>query len=148
MQFEFATASRIIFGPGKLDTIGAIIAGMGNRALVVSGAPHEITKRLQHLLDLLGITTNFSIVESEPAVETIRDAIEVARLEPIDLVIGIGGGSAIDTAKCIAALVTNPGEVNDYLEVIGQNKPVTNPAHPSSPSRPQRVLARKLPGTR
>jgi len=130
MQFEFATASRIIFGPGKLDIIGAIITGMGSRALVISGAPYEITERLQHLLDLQGITSNLTRVESEPTVETIRDAVEVARLKSITLVIGIGGGSTLDTAKTIAALMTNQSDITDYLEAIGQNKPLTNPALP------------------
>ena len=58
------------------------------------------------------------------------DFIDLARQKSTKLLIGIGGGSAMDTAKTIAALVTNPGDVIDYLEVIGQNKPLNTPALP------------------
>ncbi|MFW5831651.1 MAG: iron-containing alcohol dehydrogenase, partial [Prolixibacteraceae bacterium] len=62
-------------------------------------------------------------ISSEPTIQLIDDGIETARKNACDVVIGFGGGSAIDSAKAIAALVPNKGELLDYLEVIGKGKP-------------------------
>ncbi|MHC4790689.1 MAG: iron-containing alcohol dehydrogenase [Planctomycetota bacterium] len=61
----------------------------------------------------------------EPTKTTAKTAVEQARKAKSDLVISIGGGSAIDTAKVIAAMLTNSGELEDYLEVVGLGKPLT-----------------------
>jgi len=76
----------------------------------------------------LSIST-FSVV-SEPAVALVLEGTEQARSCGSDLVIGMGGGSAIDAAKAISALLTNPGDPFDYLEVIGHGRPLTHPAVP------------------
>jgi alcohol dehydrogenase class IV len=130
MQFEFATASKIIFGPGKLNSIDGLIHEFGNRVLIVSGAPTEISERLINLLEEHQKICTFSKIDREPTVTIICGLVELARETKPDLIIGIGGGSAIDTAKATAALLTNPGDVIDYLEVIGQNKPLNNPSLP------------------
>lgn len=130
MQFEFATASKIIFGTGKLNSIGTIVEEFGNRVLIVSGGPQEISDRLHILLDLHAISCSLYRIHKEPTIDTVGDVVELARRTSSNLVIGIGGGSAIDTAKAAAALLTNPGEMIDYLEVIGSNKPLINPSVP------------------
>jgi alcohol dehydrogenase class IV len=130
MQFEFATSSRIIFGMGKLSSIGNIATQMGNNALIVSGVPKNISDHLVDLLNEHRIKSNVIIASAEPTVQMIRDWLEFARKYTYDLVIGIGGGSAIDSAKAIAALISNPGDITDYLEVIGLNKTLTNPLLP------------------
>jgi alcohol dehydrogenase class IV len=130
MQFEFATAAKILFGAGKLNTIGEIIAGMGDSILVVYGVPTEIRDRISDLLELTGRSVEFIHISSEPSVEDLQNSIAFARHLSANLVIGIGGGSAIDTAKATAALLSNPGEVTDYLEVIGLNKPLIFPSIP------------------
>jgi alcohol dehydrogenase class IV len=56
--------------------------------------------------------------------------IDLAKHSAIDLVIGIGGGSALDSAKTISVLITNPGEITDYIEVIGLHKPLITPSVP------------------
>jgi len=56
----------------------------------------------------------------------IAQGVEHARAERCDVVIGFGGGSALDSAKAIAALDTNPGDITDYLEVIGRGRPLKN----------------------
>lgn len=130
MQFEFATPSRIIFGSGKLDSIGRLVAGFGKRVLVISGAPPAIQDRLASLLEQTGILYSITKVENEPTVDDLRSILKLTPQNSIDVVIGIGGGSAIDTSKAIAALLTNPGDISDYLEVIGENKPLVNPSLP------------------
>jgi alcohol dehydrogenase class IV len=130
MEFEFATASKIIFGPGKLNSIGALIELFGNRVLIVSGAPLEISGRLLNLLELRDNKCTVIKIKDEPTVDIIYEVVELARDTKPDALIGIGGGSAIDTAKSTAALLTNPGDVTDYLEVIGLNKTLNHPSLP------------------
>ncbi len=130
MQFEFATASKIIFGSGKLNTIGDLAGSFGKRVSVISGAPVEITERLLKLLKSQHGTCQLVIVNREPTVDTVREVVELTRQINPELIIGIGGGSALDMAKATSALLTNPGDVTDYLEVIGQNKTIQQPCLP------------------
>lgn len=69
-------------------------------------------------------------VDGEPTVELARRGADVARTGRCDVVIGFGGGSAIDAGKAIAALAANPGDVLDYLEVVGQGKHLPKPSLP------------------
>jgi alcohol dehydrogenase class IV len=66
----------------------------------------------------------------EPQVEHIEQALEIARRDKCDLVVGLGGGSAIDAAKAVAGLMANGGEPLDYMEVIGKGQKLTRPAVP------------------
>ena len=125
MRFELATAARIVCGPGSSAELPHIAAGFGKRAMVVTGSKPG---RVRHLIESLhpsGISTFIFPVEGEPAVDCVRLGAERAR-GACDLLIGIGGGSAIDAAKAIAAMATNSGDPLDYLEVIGQGQPIEN----------------------
>jgi alcohol dehydrogenase class IV len=126
MQFEFSTVSRIIFGVGKLNSLSELAVSLGKKAFIVSGAPKSISVLLEGQMDTMGIEWTQIKVSHEPTVELITEIIGTARHFSPNLVIGIGGGSAIDTAKAVAALLVNPGTVTDYLEVIGSNKPLNN----------------------
>lgn len=120
-EFEFATATRIIFGEGKLDETPAAIVPFGRRVLVVTGRNPD---RALPLLDLLAdFDCATHAIPGEPKIADVQAAIPVAR--DCDAVVAIGGGSAIDASKAIAALATNPGEPLDYLEVIGAGQPLT-----------------------
>jgi alcohol dehydrogenase class IV len=130
MRFEFATATRIIFGNGALNNIGPLAADLGTHALVVGGSTLERVKPLINLLDEQGIETTFYSVTGEPTTDIALDGVRQARTGGCDMVIGMGGGSVLDTGKAIAALLTNEGNLFDYLEVIGQGKPLTQPAAP------------------
>jgi alcohol dehydrogenase class IV len=132
MRFEFATATRIIFGPGTLQEVPPIVAGIGHRALVVTGHSTERARPLLEALtresDGLSVTT-FSVI-GEPTTDLVRKGTEFARELTCDVVIGFGGGSALDAGKAIAALLTNGGQPLDYLEVIGHGQPITQPPAP------------------
>jgi len=130
MNFEFATATRIIFGPGKFQETGILAKSIGKRALVVSGIPKHLTAPLVEQLSLSGIPSLVLRVSKEPTIELVQQGITEAQNFGCDLVIGFGGGSAVDTGKAIAALATNPGEPLDYLEVIGAGKSLTQPPLP------------------
>jgi len=126
MQFEFATASRIVFGAGKIREVPAAVRNVGSRVLLVRGRTGE---RSVTLVRELGGCVEFS-VEGEPTIEHARRGAEVARTGRCDVVIGFGGGSAIDAGKAIAALAANPGDVLDYLEVVGKGKPLPKESLP------------------
>ncbi len=128
MPFEFATAGRILFGEGVVREVPALAAESGRHALLVTGRSPE---RAASLVERLGhIRTALHRVTGEPTTETIARGLQSAREAGCDHVIGIGGGSVIDEAKIISALMTNGGELMDYLEVIGKGKPLAHPAAP------------------
>jgi len=123
MNFEFATAGRILFGPGVLRQIGPLAAAMGRSALIVSGRPAAALEPLRRVLEAQQVA--LFAVSGEPTVEVIREGVAAVRTAGSDLVIGFGGGSALDAGKAIAALAANPGDVLEYLEVIGGGKSLT-----------------------
>src|SRR5438552_2947270 len=131
MRFEFATATRIVFGAGALSEVGPIAKGFGHRALIVTGRSAGRASALNRLLGEQGIARWTLAIAGEPKIEDVERGIQLARREGCDLVIGFGGGSAIDAAKAVAALTTNEGDVLDYLEVIGRAEPLTNPPLPA-----------------
>src|SRR6266513_552502 len=130
MRFEFATATRIIFGAGALCEVGLIAKEFGDRALVVTGKGVDRARPLLALLEASGISSALFSISGEPIIDLVVRGARFARAEKCGFVIGFGGGSAIDAGKAIAALMTNEGDVFDYLEVIGQAKPLTNPPVP------------------
>ncbi len=130
MRFEFAAATRIVFGPGALREVGPMAKDFGHRALIVTGRSTGRASALNRLLGEQGIARWTLAIAGEPKIEDVERGIQLARGEGCDLVMGFGGGSAIDAAKAVAALTTNGGEVLDYLEVIGRAKPLTNPPVP------------------
>jgi alcohol dehydrogenase class IV len=130
MQFEFATAGRVIFGPGTVRQVGALAQGMGRRALVVRGSSEARAASVLASLDAAGVQAVSAVMLHEPTTERVRESVEMAREAGCDLVVGIGGGSVIDGAKAIAALLANGGVPLDYLEVIGRGQPITRPSVP------------------
>lgn len=130
MQFEFVTAGRIIFGEGTASEIAAAAKSWGTRSFVVTGSdPARADKLLAETLPRSATWAPFPVT-GEPTVDLIAQGIRQARESACDVVIAMGGGSVIDAGKAIAGLLTNAGEVMDYLEVVGQGKPLTNPAAP------------------
>jgi alcohol dehydrogenase class IV len=130
MRFEFATATRILFGPGVVREVAPAAKEMGTRALLVTGSRTERASLLIEALKAEGIGCVSLAVHAEPSVALVRQGVELARREQCDLVIAFGGGSAIDAGKAIGALLTNRGELGDYLEVIGKGQPLQNPPVP------------------
>ena len=124
MQFEFATANRIIFGEGVLGQVGERAAEFGQRALVVCGRSVERAKGLRDILKASGVNSQIFSVPGEPTVEIVQRGVQIVRQGDFDLIVAFGGGSALDAGKAMAAMATNPGELLDYLEVIGRGKPL------------------------
>ncbi|MGO8692745.1 MAG: iron-containing alcohol dehydrogenase [Rectinemataceae bacterium] len=128
--FEFATASRVRFGRGAVGEAGKAAAAFGRRAVVVCGSDPAGAAFLLDLLRVEGVEAYAQPVRGEPSFGAVLRALEAARSFRAELVIGIGGGSVLDSAKALAALFANPGEILDYAEVIGSGRPLSAPSLP------------------
>lgn len=129
-RFEFATTGRVVFGAGASRELGELAAAFGRRALVVTGRSADRTRPLADALRSRGLAVEPFAVLGEPDIARIEQGRTLAHESGADFVIGIGGGSAIDAAKALAALAANNGEVLDYLEVVGRGRPLEKPSLP------------------
>ncbi len=121
-SFEAFLPTDIIFGPGKVKVLPEKVKGLGKKALIVTG--RKSTKEsglLDEVISLLkraGISSVvFDRVTPNPTLETVDEGAELARKEGIDLIVGLGGGSAIDTAKAISVTAYSGGSYWDYTRV-------------------------------
>jgi alcohol dehydrogenase class IV len=130
MRFEFATTTRIIFGSGSLKEVGSIAKEFGRRALVVTGGNPARARTLLELLHAAGLHPTVIPVSGEPTVAMVEQGVALAQRECCTQVISFGGGSAIDAGKAIAAMLTNPGSLLDYLEIIGRGQSLTHAPAP------------------
>ncbi len=130
MRFEFATAGRIFFGPGTLSEVVPAAKSLGRRPLVVTGRHPDRAAPLLGLLTAAGLSPEIFAVPGEPTTNTVLTGLERARAAGCDLVIGFGGGSAVDAAKALAALLGHAGDLLDHLEVIGRGQPLPGPGVP------------------
>jgi alcohol dehydrogenase class IV len=129
-RFEFSTATRIIFGWDSLAEIGPLAGAYGKHALVVTGSDPAKAKRLLDLLNSEQVLASVFSIPCEPTLELVEQGTAYGKKLGADLVIGFGGGSAIDGAKAIAAMLTNPGSLLDYVEIIGRAQPIPNAPAP------------------
>ncbi len=130
MPFEFATAARIVFASGAVQQAPAIAASLGQRPLLVAGSRPERAEPLLAGLRGRGLFPAIFSVGGEPTVARVLEGVAQARQAGCDLVIGFGGGSVLDAAKAIAALLANGGDPLDYLEVVGRGQPLLQPSLP------------------
>jgi len=130
MAFEFATASRITFGSGTVKQVAPAARQWGSRVQLVTGHDPERWNHFRAEIEATGAHCSAFAVAGEPTVDLIAQGLQQARAEKCDVVISIGGGSVIDAGKAIAGLLPNPGEVLDYVEVVGKGQPLLNPAAP------------------
>jgi alcohol dehydrogenase class IV len=130
-------APQLKFGAGAADEIGYDVAGTGaRRALVVTDAGVAATGAPQRVADAIAgaglVVRIYDAVHVEPTDASIGAAVSFARdTGPWDAVVAVGGGSSIDTAKAVALLISNPGELMDYV-----NPPVGGGRAPENPLPP------------
>src|SRR3989304_5973761 len=130
MYFEFATATRIIFGSGVFNRAGSLTAEMGHQVLVVTGSSLERANPLLEQLTDNGVKIDLFSVKGEPTVELINSGKNLAREQGCNVVVALGGGSVLDAGKAIAALSNNSGDLYDYLEVIGRGQKLSQASLP------------------
>lgn len=126
MRFEFTSAGRIIFGQGAVKELPDIAARFGHRVLIVTGRDRLRYAGLIAMLEGKDLVCTLFPVMGEPSIELVREGAALMRAASAELVISIGGGSAIDAGKAIAAAAANSGDVLDYIEVIGRGLPFEN----------------------
>jgi len=121
-SFRFYLPTRIEFGIGILERVGEEASKLGKRALIVVGKGGSMKRtgvlnKLQDLLYKNGVESFvFDQVQPNPIAPTVDEGAQFAREKRCDLVIGLGGGSPIDTAKCIAFMAKSPGKFWDYVQ--------------------------------
>lgn len=130
MKFEFATANRIVFGPAVAAELPQIVSSLGHKPFVLTGGTPERYEQIVNLLTEANLEPMTFGVRGEPTTETASAAAAAARQARADVVVGIGGGSAIDAGKAVAAMLTNEGNIEDYLEVVGLGKTLRNRSAP------------------
>jgi alcohol dehydrogenase class IV len=130
MNFDFSTSNRIIFGQGTLKIIPELVKVLGKNVLIVKSPYPTGFDQLITLLETSGKLCSTFIIENEPTIIDIENAVLQARDFSCDFVVALGGGSVIDTGKAIAALLTNTGILTDYLEIVGKALPITKPPAP------------------
>ena len=128
---QFFMPTRVLFGPGKLNVVGEEVAQLGKRALVVTGKTaarkYGYTDRTIDLLKRSGVDAIvFDEIEANPTVNTVNMGGDVARREKCDVIIGLGGGSAMDSAKYIALIAA---EEMDCWEIV-EGRELTRPPLP------------------
>lgn len=132
MKFTHSIPTKILFGKGQLSELHKQ-ALPGKKALIVTTAGQSVKKygylkRLEEQLDLSGVTYElFDKILPNPVIAHVHEGAQLAKDTGCDFVIGLGGGSPIDSSKSIAVMATNPGSYWDYIHGgSGKGQPVPN----------------------
>lgn len=120
MKFNYCLPVNLIFGRGKVNTLGQETKKYGNKALIVTGRNSTkktgLLDKAKKLLEDSGVeTVIFDKVAQNPLTTTVYEGAGIAKAEGIDVIVGLGGGSIMDAAKSIAFMSKNDGDVSDYI---------------------------------
>ena len=133
-SFSIARLPRIEFGAGSFDRLPALIESYGKRILLVTGSGSiDLTPQWLSLMEWLeqkALYWQRIRICNEPSPQNIDSAVSEFRSHDIQVVVGIGGGSVLDSAKAIAGLLPGGNSVMDYLEGVGPELPYRGPALP------------------
>jgi len=135
LNFEFYTASKIVFGNNRFYDIKNIAPQYADNYLIVSGGGsiHRSgkMKELEEQLIQAGLAFHhYRGIVDEPGPDDINKGVDIAKSNNCNGVIAIGGGSVIDTGKAISGLMTNEGYIKDYLEGVGIGRKLVNDPAP------------------
>ncbi|MBK1885103.1 MULTISPECIES: iron-containing alcohol dehydrogenase [Marinobacter] len=122
--FSLVTPTEILFGRGFIDQLNDRAAKLGSRALIVHGKnPGRLSVVFKSLtsIDIVQTLT----IEKEPDLNTLTAAIDQGKSLGVDLVLGIGGGSVMDSAKVLAAMLPSHTDLLSHLEVVGSGLPLS-----------------------
>jgi len=131
---ELRWPARVLLGPGEARRLGDVATTLGTRALLVTGGASLETSgalgRLQDSLRTRGVDYILARCTGEPDVMAVDAAAAAGRKACCDLVVAVGGGSALDLGKAAAAMIPNEGSVQEYLEGVGTGRTFTRPPYP------------------
>ncbi|HSW42058.1 MAG TPA: iron-containing alcohol dehydrogenase, partial [Patescibacteria group bacterium] len=159
-SFGVARLPRLVVGPGRIVELPPLVASFGRSALLVTGARSfrdgAWWAPLVAALEAAGLAWDHVSVAGEPSPDLVDGAVAARRGSPPDVVVGIGGGSALDAAKAIAGLLRSGTVALDHLEGVGRGIPYPGPATPlvavpttagtGSEVTKNAVLSGRLPG--
>lgn len=128
MNFNFISPQNIYFGCGKISVLTDLIKPYSSILIVVSKSAAK-NKTIASILNNIQSSHKvvfFDKVSGEPTVKIINKCTQIARDNKVDLIISIGGGSVMDTAKAVAGFAPNEGKLVDYIEGVGAGKQIEN----------------------
>jgi alcohol dehydrogenase class IV len=132
--FGVGRLPRILFGAGRISELPGLVAGYGTRVLLVTGQRSfrdgPAWGALVAGLDAAGVAWDHLVIAGEPSPQLVDGAVDERRDDQPDVVVGIGGGAALDSAKAIAGLLRSGTSVLDHLEGVGRGLPYPGPATP------------------
>ncbi|MCK5183654.1 MAG: iron-containing alcohol dehydrogenase, partial [Candidatus Heimdallarchaeota archaeon] len=127
LKFDFLNTPQIVFGKGRFQEVGDLLAQYGKRILIVGSksAFSQIKKQFETIITKRKMSYDIVFIKGEPDIHQIDAGVEVGIKQKAEVVLGIGGGSAVDAGKAVAGLITNGGSAKDYMEVIGKGSEIT-----------------------
>ena len=129
MDFNFISPKNIYFGSGKIEILPEIINPSVTKIFLVLSKSAICNDAVSRILDELKNRYDVKIfdkVKGEPDLELIEECTSMVKAQKSDLIISIGGGSVIDTAKAAAGFSVNSGKLTDYIEGVGTGKALVN----------------------
>ena len=127
--FDFRPRTRVVYGAGSLERVGELAAELsGSRVLIVSDPGIESVgyarRTVESLTSASLASVVFTEVEQNPTTKHVDAGLAFAKEHDVDLIVGLGGGSAMDCAKGVNFLLTNGGRMKDYWGVGKATKPM------------------------
>jgi alcohol dehydrogenase class IV len=131
VRFDLNLPGDIRFGAGRVSEVPGALADLGaNRVLVITGRTTSRADGIRAALNAADMSSMVLGVATEPSIERVRAAVDLALETGCDAVLGFGGGSALDVAKAVAVLARSGTDPMDHLEVIGAGRPIERPGLP------------------
>ena len=129
VPFDFRPQTHVVFGAGTLERVGELARELGGRRVLIVSDPDidavGYPARAAVSLEAAGLTSNvFTAVDQNPTTEHVDACLEFAKENDVDLIVGLGGGSAMDCAKGVNFLITNGGRMQDYWGVGKAARPM------------------------
>ena len=119
MEFTFSNPVELVFGRGKAAMVGDVVSKYGKKVLIVTSSSSSKTGLLDKTVARLkekGLQVSiYDGIKANPLTTMVHEGAALARREGCDIVLGLGGGSAIDASKAIAFMAVNDGDVSEYI---------------------------------
>jgi alcohol dehydrogenase class IV len=123
-NINYYNPTKLLFGWGRISEIGEIVAEYGKRCLMVSiptSVLDPVYAKITQICTDSGVKVfHFNGVQPNPTTDNVNAGVEVGKKNKVDVVLGVGGGSSMDTAKCISVGLTHKGEAWDYRVIDGK----------------------------
>src|SRR5438093_4512774 len=128
-SFDYQPRTRLVFGLNSVERVGELARGLGAKVVLVVTDPGIVTAghahRVEHALQSCGLgVVVFDQVRENPTTRDVDKCLQVAKIAGVDTLIGLGGGSSMDTAKGCNFILTNGGRILDYRGVNKAGKPM------------------------